>query len=167
MIPTSFLGLPQSIEIDERGQINSGRALMGPLYPWVFVRWWSRFFFGVRVGVWRRWFAHLFVMLSAGGMCSSLLLLQTPRFLLLALQKWQLGFLVSVSFGSRICPNCTWLFLVPYNFYFLAGGEVCSDASFAALQRRVPGLSQKVKKYQLAVLCIYSGDWELPLGPPI
>ena len=148
MIPTGVLGLPQSIEIDERGPINSVRALMGPCTLSMCEAVISFLLWGVVRGQtrgWLRWFAHLFVMLSAGGMRSTLLLLQTPRFLLLALQKWQLGFLVSVSFGSRICPNCTQLFLVPYNFYFLAGGEVCSDASFAALQRRVPGLSQKVK----------------------
>ena len=38
---------------------------------------------------WRRWAAHAFCGACAGGMCSSLLLLQTPP-------KWQLGFGLSV-----------------------------------------------------------------------
>ena len=45
-------------------------------------------------------------------MFSTLILLQI-------LQKWQLGFLVSLYLSSRICPNCPCmqLFLVPCNFF--------------------------------------------------
>ena len=76
-----------------------------------------------------------------GGMCSTLLLLQ-------ALQKCQLGFLVSLYLLSRICPTCTCtrLVLVLYSFlvFFCSRWGVCPDASIAALQKRsqVPGLSQ-------------------------
>ena len=63
-----------------------------------------------RAGGGLRCFAH--PLLCAGGTCSTLLLLQ-------ALQKWQLGFLVSLCLLSRICPNCACmrLFLVPYSFF--------------------------------------------------
>ena len=44
-------------------------------------------------GRWLRWFAHPFG--GAGGACSTLLLLPTPSFVLQALQKWQLGILIS------------------------------------------------------------------------
>ena len=41
------------------------------------------------------------------------------QFLLLALQKWQLGFFCLLYLLSRICPtwSCTQLFLVPYSFF--------------------------------------------------
>ena len=57
---------------------------------------------GVGLEAWLRWFARLFVVVCAEGMCSTPLLLLMPFFCFcffaLALQKWQLGFL-SVSFG--------------------------------------------------------------------
>lgn len=115
-------------------------------YPWVCVRRWSRFLFGVRLGG------------GLGGLPTSLwcsvqvasqwsAFAQTPRFLLLAFQKWQLGFLVSVSFGSRICSNCTRLFLVPYNFFvfFSWWGGVfrCKLCSTAAKSPRPVSKSKK------------------------
>lgn len=48
------------------------------------------------------------------------------------------GFLVSVSFGSRICPNCVACsyFLVPYIYlYFVAWGEVGLAVSIVAQQQ--------------------------------
>ena len=53
----------------------------------------------VRLEGWPSWSAHPFVVLSAGGMCGTLLLLQTPSFVLPAPQKWQLDFLVT------FCPE--------------------------------------------------------------
>ena len=68
------------------------------------------------------------VVLSAGGVLSALLLL-------LALQKWQLGFWSFCILLSIICPNyaCTQLFLVPYIFFvFCCWGDICPGASTAA-----------------------------------
>ena len=65
-------------------------------------------------------------------MCNTLLLLSTSSFLLQALQKWQLEFLVFCVFLSRICPNCACmqLLLVPHSsLYFVAWGEVCPGTS--------------------------------------
>ena len=45
-----------------------------------------------------------------GSVCSTLLLLQ-------ALQKWHLGFLVSLYPLPRICPNCTYMHLVSYSLF--------------------------------------------------
>ena len=94
---------------------------------------------GVRVGVcpgvglegWLRWFAHPLVRVSCRGRGSTLLLLQ-------ALQKWQLGFLVSLYVLSRICPNCACrqLFFVPYSFFVFCcsrrGVSRCKHCSTAA-----------------------------------
>ena len=61
-----------------------------------------------------------------------------PLVLRPALQKWLLGFLVSLYLLSRICPNCTCtqLFLVPYSFFVfccsrrcLSGCKHCSTAA--------------------------------------
>ena len=72
---------------------------------------------------------------------STLLLL--PVLALKALQKWKLGFLVSLYLlGAEFAP------VVPAGSYFeshtvslylVAPGEVCPGASIAALQQRVPG----------------------------
>ena len=66
-------------------------------------------------GVWARGAAQCSAhsgSVECGGILSTLLLLQ-------ALQKRQLGFLVSLYLLSRICPNCPCmqLFLVPCNLF--------------------------------------------------
>ena len=66
--------------------------------------------YGVTVGVcsrvrpegWFRWFAHPFVVLCARVMQRAVSFLQ-------ALQRWQLGFLVSLYLLSSICPKCAYM----------------------------------------------------------
>ena len=77
---------------------------------------------------WLRWFAHPSDGACSGACSSILLLLPTPRFLLLTLQKWFLGviwgfsFVFFVSFGPEFAQTvaCTRLFLVPYCFFVLS-----------------------------------------------
>ena len=91
----------------------------------------------VRAGGVAQCSAHHSGSVECRGMLSTLLLLQ-------ALQKRQLGFLVSLYLLSKIWSKCTCmqLFLVPYSFFvFCARGEVCPGRSIAALQRRIPGHS--------------------------
>ena len=63
-------------------------------------------------------------------------------FLLQVLQKWQLGFFgLFVSFGSRICPNCTMHTVIfsPMQFLcILLLEERCLGASTAALAAKGP-----------------------------
>lgn len=75
---------------------------------------------------------------ACSGACrSTLLLLPTPSFLLLALQKWFLGFILGfffvffVSFGPEFAPTaaCTQLFLVPYHFFVLSWCKLCCKGS--------------------------------------
>ena len=119
-------------------------------------------FYGVRVGVcpgvgpegWLRCFAHPL----GGGVCRGHA--QYPAFapdplhLLQALQKWQLGFLVSLYLLSRICPNysCVQLLLVPYSFFV-----------FCSLRRgvQVQALQQCSKGCQVPACLIWAwGSWE-------
>ena len=92
---------------------------------------------GVRPEGWLRCFAHPFGGVSAGGTCSTLLLLP-------ALQKWQLGFWSFRILFSVICTYCacTQLFSLPYRFFIfyclrkrLSWGKHCSKGS------QVPGPS--------------------------
>ena len=70
------------------------------------------------------WFAHALVVLCAGHMGSTLVLLQTP-------QKWQLGFWpLCILF-----VNCHSYFLVPYSFFVsVAGGDAGSLSLVAGEQ---------------------------------
>ena len=110
----------------------------------------ARSLYRVRVGVclgvgpegWLRCFAHPSGgALSAGGMHSTLLLLW-------ALQKWQLGFLVSLYLLSRICPNCACMhvLLVPYSFFAFCcsgrGVSRCKHCSIAAQGSRSQPVSE-------------------------
>lgn len=84
-----------------------------------------------------------YVVLCAGGMSSTLNLFN-PLLLLQAVQKWQLGCLVSSYLLSRICPkgSCMQRFLVPYSFCIFLLKE-CPGSSTIALQRVLgPSLSQ-------------------------
>ena len=67
------------------------------------------------------------------GACIVTAFAPNTLFLLQALQKSQVGFLVSVSFGPRICPKSHTVSL-----YFVAQGEVSPGASAVAPQQRVP-----------------------------
>ena len=62
------------------------------------------------------------------------------------LKKKVTVFLSFCIFCPDFAPNwtCTWLFLVPYNLYFVAGGEVCP--SIAILQQGGPGPSPSYKE---------------------
>ena len=76
----------------------------------------SLFFTLVRVGIgwkrWLRWFAHPFVVLCTGGQA------QYPAFVQ-ALQKWQLGLLISLYLLSRISPNCACMQLFSVSCFFV------------------------------------------------
>ena len=69
--------------------------------------------YGVKVGVcpgvgpegWLRWFAHPFVVLSAGGHAQYPAFATNTQFLLPALQKWQLGFLSFCIFWILNLPQ--------------------------------------------------------------
>lgn len=78
------------------------------------------------------------MVVCTGDMLSILLLLLTPCFCSRLCKSGSWVF-VSVSFGSRICPNCVACsyFLVPYIYlYFVAWGEVGLAVSIAAQQQR-------------------------------
>ena len=94
------------------------------------------------------WFAHTLVVLCAGHMGSTLVLLQTP-------QKWQLGFWpLCILF-----VNCHSYFLVPYSFFVsVAGGDVCSDAGIAAKGPRSQPISLRYVMY-LAMENGSGGKW--------
>ena len=82
------------------------------------------------------------VVLCARGMRSTLLLLLTP-FLLSALQKWLLGFLVFLYLFVHNLPQLqhahSYFQSLIVSLYFVAQGDICPGASMAALQQRVPG----------------------------
>ena len=57
-------------------------------------------------------------------------------FLLQALQKSQVGFLVSVSFGPEFAPSAyaqSYFQSCVISLYFVSAGEVCPGGSFAAM----------------------------------
>ena len=67
------------------------------------------------------------VVLSSGGDAQFPAFVPDTLFLFQALQKWRLGFSVSLYLLSRICPNCmcnTVVFSPTVSLYFDAGGEV-------------------------------------------
>ena len=92
---------------------------------------------GVGLEGWLRWFAHLFVVVCAGGICSTLILLLMPFFVCLfacfGSSEVAIGSFVCI-FWSRMCTNCArmWLFLVLRALYFVAQGEVCPGAGTVA-----------------------------------
>ena len=98
--------------------------------------------YGVRVGVCPgvelRWFAHPFGGAVRRGHAQYPAFAPNTLFLLRALQKWQLGFLVFCIFLSIICLNCACrqLFLVPYSFFVFCcwrrGLSRCKHCSTAA-----------------------------------
>ena len=102
-----------------------------------------------------------------GGMCSTLLLLQ-------ALQKCQLGFLVSLYLLSRICPTCTCtrLVLVLYSFLvFFAPGEVCVQMQALQHCREGPRFQACLNfdPWRMLYLSIDSGilHWGKYMLPPV
>ena len=87
---------------------------------------------GVRLAGWLRWSAHPFVVLCAGGMRSALLLL-------LALQKWQLVFLVFLYLVIHNLPQLhmhTVIFSPVWFLCILVLKE--TFAQVQALQQKVP-----------------------------
>ena len=163
VLPTRVLGLPQSF-LEARQEIQA-RLYWGPAavarggstnsFPWLLAhcsllpeRVQACSLYGVRVGMcpgvrlegWLRCFAHLF----SGGVCRG------HELLLQALQKWQLGFLVSLYlWGPDFAPTeyaCHYFLSHSVSLYFVPG-VVCLDASIVALLHRFPGprLSQLQK----------------------
>ena len=87
------------------------------------------------------WFAHPLGVLCAGGVHNILLLFQT-------LQKWWLGFFISLTLSLRIFSNCACmqLFLVPcICFCIILLEDKCVQVQALHLCSKgsqVPGLSQ-------------------------
>ena len=109
---------------------------------------------GVGPQGWLRRFATPLVGLSAGGMCSTLLLLPTPSFCsCLFRSRNQDFFFFFWSFHicfPIICPNCTHaqLFLDPYNFFIFC----CSRKGLTCLSLSLPtevGGQRKGNKYSV------------------
>ena len=90
---------------------------------------------GVELEGWLRWFAHPFVVLSAGGLA------QYSPFAP-GSSEAEGGLYVFVSFWSRICLNLTCAVILSHivSLYLLSLGEVCSSARFLTLKQRVPDL---------------------------
>ena len=93
---------------------------------------------GVRTEGWLRCFAHPLGGAVCSGHAQRPAFAPDPLLLLQALQKWQLGFVVSVYLLSRICPNCACkqLFLVLYSFFVFCrsrrGVSRCKNCSRGA-----------------------------------
>ena len=87
------------------------------------------------------------------GACAVPPFAPNTHFLLLTLQKGQLGFLSFCIFWSKICSNCTCplLSLVPYSFFvFCVRGEVCPDLSTAANSPR-----SQARLSKMAILLVH------------
>ena len=102
-----------------------------------------------QAGQWLQCFAHLFMVLSARGMCSTLLFLPTHNF---CSQLFRSGSWVFWSF-LYFCPEFTPVAHARSCFYshvvslhVVARGDVCPGASSPALQHRVPGPSPSVSR---------------------
>ena len=126
------------------------------------------FLYAVRVGVcprvelegWLRCFAHPSGGVVCRGHAQYRAFAPNVLFLVQALQRWQLRFLVFCIFLSIICPNCacTQLFFVPYSFFVFC----CSRfVQMQALQQRVPGPSPSQDQSPKMPLC----PWLTPLKP--
>ena len=150
---------PQSIEIDQRPDKKSDKALLGPLpqqgegrtsnmFPCLLTPRGGQtdsLHGGEGRGVSRGWAGRVAQVVCpplcgvvCRGMCSTLPLLQTPYFCSLLFRSGSWAFWVFLYLLSRICPNCTCmqLFLVPYSFFVLCslrrGVSRCKHCSTAA-----------------------------------
>ena len=109
---------------------------------------------GVRLEQWLRWFSLTFVVLSGGGMHSTLFYAPDTHFAPGSLEM-AVGFYIYI-FGSRICPNCmcSQLSLVLYSFFVFCslrrGVSKCKLCSTAA-KGPGPSLSQKKKISHLSL----------------
>ena len=99
---------------------------------------------GARPEGWLRCSAHPFVVLSAGDMHSTLLLLPTPGFSSRFFRSGSWVFWSFCIFWSRICPNCvcTQLFLVACNFFvFCCSRRGLSRCKHCSTVAKGPSLS--------------------------
>ena len=88
------------------------------------------------------------MVLSAGGMCSTLLLLPIPCF---CSSEVAVGFLVFLYFlvQNLLQLHMHIVILTPtVSLYFVAGGEVCPGASIAAKDPQVAGCLKTTKLWK-------------------
>ena len=115
-----------------------------------------------------RWSAHPSGGVECRGHAQYPAFAPNAWFLLPALQKWQLGFLVFVYLLSRICPNCacTQLFLVPYSvFVFCSLRRYLSRCKHCSKGSQVSGASLS----QFLLVCCTHRQFHgqgLPWGGP-
>ena len=104
----------------------------------------------VRLEVWLKWFAHPLGGVVCRGHAQYPAFASHSVLLFLALQKCQLGFLVSLYLLPRICSNCacTQLISVPYSFFVFCssrrGMSSCKFCSPAAKGSRTQPASKRL-----------------------
>ena len=128
---------------------------------------------GVSRGQARQWlwcFAHLFMVLTAGGMCSTLLLLLTHNFCSQLFRSGSGCFGLFCIFLPRIYPSCTCtqLFLVPCSFFAccclrrdLSGYRQSSTTALGPRSQSVCSTDRRTQQGRVSswLLCILFNTW--------
>ena len=121
----------------------------------------------------RQWlwcFAHLFMVLTAGGMCSTLLLLLTHNFCSQLFRSGSGCFGLFCIFLPRIYPSCTCtqLFLVPCSFFAccclrrdLSGYRQSSTTALGPRSQSVCSTDRRTQQGRVSswLLCILFNTW--------